>query len=152
MIFVLISFYIFYIWFMNKSILNDININNELLKLQKEIMKINNICEILRLSNISTYIKYYPISYNSLYITIVLFKINVIIILYCIQYKNDRIVIITLNLLIGLTYFMLISISLIYFRNSNGNYKQLINKRLELKNKRDDIKLYIKMFNDTSLN
>ena len=152
MIFVLISFYIFYIWFMNKSILNDININNELLKLQKEIMKINNICEILRLSKISTYIKYYPISYNSLYITIVLFKINVIIILYCIQYKNDRIVIITLNLLIGLTYFMLISISLIYFRNSNGNYKQLINKRLELKNKRDDIKLYIKMFNDTSLN
>lgn len=137
---------------MNKSILNDININNELLKLQKEIMKINNICEILRLSKISTYIKYYPISYNSLYITIVLFKINVIIILYCIQYKNDRIVIITLNLLIGLTYFMLISISLIYFRNSNGNYKQLINKRLELKNKRDDIKLYIKMFNDTSLN
>jgi hypothetical protein len=115
-------------------------------------MKINNICEILRLSKISTYIKYYPISYNSLYITIVLFKINVIIILYCIQYKNDRIVIITLNLLIGLTYFMLISISLIYFRNSNGNYKQLINKRLELKNKRDDIKLYIKMFNDTSLN
>ena len=152
MIFVLISFYIFYIWFMNKSILNDININNELLKLQKEIMKINNICEILRLSKISTYIKYYPISYNNLYITIVLFKINVIIILYCIQYKNDRIVIITLNLLIGLTYFMLISISLIYFRNSNGNYKQLINKRLELKNKRDDIKLYIKMFNDTSLN
>jgi hypothetical protein len=132
---------------MNKSILNDININNELLKLQKEIMKINNICEILRLSKISTYIKYYHISYNSLYITIVLFKINVIIILYCIQYKNDRIVIITLNLLIGLTYFMLI-----YFKNSNGNYKQLINKRLELKNKRDDINFYIKMFNDTSLN
>jgi len=137
---------------MNKSILNDININNELLKLQMEIMKINNICEFLTLLKISTYIKYYPISYNNLYITIVLFKINVIIILYCIQYKNDRIVIITLNLLIGLTYFMLISISLIYFRNSNGNYKQLINKRLELKNKRDDIKLYIKMFNDTSLN
>ena len=41
---------------------------------------------------------------------------------------------------------------LIYFKNSNGNYKQLINKRLELKNKRDDINFYIKMFNDTSLN
>jgi hypothetical protein len=156
MILLIIAFYIFYIWFISKIISDNITINNQLIELRIDIIKINSICETLSLSKLNINIECYYMNYNRLYDIIILLLSNIILILYCIQYKNNKDVLFKLNIIICLSYLIIISISLIYFRYSNNNYKQL-QKKIVIKNKKDEIntiyknRLYAIIDNDSNI-
>ena len=121
-----------------------IKINNKLLELKSEIIKINSICEPLELSKIC--INHHNITNNHIYSSIIIILINIILFIICLNYNPSDIY----NLLQILPSIFIISfiiILLILYLGNKHNNKAILNINEienEIRNKKDDIdKKYI---------
>ena len=123
-----------------------IKINNKLLELKTEIIKINSICETLELSKICIIYNHHNITNNHIYSSIIIILINIILIIICLKYNPSDIY----NLLQILQFIMIISLIIIlvilYLGNKYNNNAIININEIEnlIRNKKDDIdKKYI---------
>jgi hypothetical protein len=123
-----------------------IKINNKLLELKTEIIKINSICETLELSKIRIIYNHHNITNNHIYSSIIIILINIILIIICLKYNPSDIY----NLLQILQFIMIISLIIIlvilYLGNKYNNNAIININEIEnlIRNKKDDIdKKYI---------
>ena len=74
----------------NKFILDRIQINNKVLELKSEIIKINSICETLELSKICIIFNYNKLANNTYIFLIIIILIDIILFIICLNYNpND---------------------------------------------------------------
>ena len=135
-----------------KTIKNNIEINNKLLELKSEIIKINSICETLELSKICIIYNHYNITNNHIYSSIIIILINIILfIIFLNDNPNDiyklQIKMYLLQILPLIFIISLIIILLILYLGNKYNNKVIINVNEIanlIRNKKDDIdKKYI---------
>ena len=140
------------IYIVVKTCKDAIQINNKLLELKTEIIKINSICETLELSKICIIYNHHNITNNHIYSSIIIILINIILLIICLNYNpndiyNLQIKIYLLQILPLIFIISLIIILLILYLGNKYNYKTIINiNEIEnlIRNKKDDIdKKYI---------
>ena len=123
-----------------------IRINNKLLELKTEIIKINSICETLELSKICIIYNHHNITNNHIYSSIIIILRNIILFIICLNYNPSDIYNL-LQILPSIFIISLIIILVILYLGNKHNNKTIINiNNLEnlIRNKKDDIdKKYI---------
>ena len=140
------------IYIVVKTCKDAIQINNKLLELKTEIIKINSICETLELSKICIIYNHHNITYNHIYSSIIIILINIILLIICLNYNpndiyNLQIKIYLLQILPFIFIISLIIILVILYLGNKHNNKAILNiNEIEnlIRNKKDDIdKKYI---------
>jgi len=129
-----------------------IKINNKLMELKSEIIKINSICEPLELSKICIIYNHHNITYNHIYSSIIIILINIILLIICLNYNPSDIYNLQIRMYLSqsVPFIMIISliiILLILYLGNKHNNKAILNiNEIEnlIRNKKDDIdKKYI---------
>ena len=96
------------IYIVVKTCKDAIEINNKLLELKTEIIKINSICETLELSKIiRIFDNHHNITNNHIYSSIIIILINIILIIICLKYNPSD----NYNLLQILPFIMITNIN-----------------------------------------
>jgi hypothetical protein len=118
--------------------------NNEILQQKEAINKICLICENLSISKILHHIDNYTISYKYIKISIIIILINIILLLlhiYSLFYLNINISLISILAILAI---LIILIIILYFNHKyiNNNEEEIINKGIEIINKKDEINNY----------
>ena len=140
------------IYIVVKTCKDAIQINNKLLELKTEIIKINSICETLELSKICIIYNHHNITNNHIYSSIIIILINIILLIICLNYNpndiyNLQIKIYLLQILPFIFIISLIIILVILYLGNKHNNKAILNiNEIEnlIRNKKDDIdKKYI---------
>jgi hypothetical protein len=118
--------------------------NNEILQQKEAINKICSICENLSISKILHHIDNYNISYKYIIISIIIILIDIILLslhIYSLFYLNINIQIALLSVILIM---IIILIIILYFNDNyiNKNEEEIINKGIEIINKKDEINNY----------
>jgi hypothetical protein len=115
--------------------------NNEILQQKEAINKISLICENLFISKILNHIDNYNISYKYIITSIIIILIDIILLslhIYSLFYLNINI---QLASILALLIMIIILIIILYFNHKyiNKNEEEIINKGIEIINKKDEI-------------
>jgi len=129
--------------------------NNEILQQKEAINKICSICENLSISKILHHIDNYNISYKYIIISIIIILIDIILLslhIYSLFYLNFNI---QFASILSILIMLIILIIILYFNHKyiNKNEEEIINKGIEIINKKDEInnnnyKKLLIIFND----
>jgi|688.fasta_scaffold06152_12 hypothetical protein len=140
------------IYIVVKTFKDAIQINNKILELKSEIIKINSICETLELSKICIIFNYNKLANITYIFLIIIILIDIILFIICLNYNpndiyNLQIKIYLLQIVPFIFIISLIIILLILYLGNKYNNKAIINiNEIEnlIRNKKDDIdKKYI---------
>ena len=115
--------------------------NNEILQQKEAINKICSICENLSISKILHHIDNYNISYKYIIISIIIILIDIILLslhIYSLFYLNFNI---QFASILTILIMLIILIIILYFNHKyiNKNEEEIINKGIEIINKKDEI-------------
>lgn len=115
--------------------------NNEILEQKEAINKISRICESLSISKILNHIDNYNISYKYIIISIIIILIDIILLslhIYSLFYLNFNI---QFASILTILIMLIILIIILYFNHKyiNKNEEEIINKGIEIINKKDEI-------------
>ena len=138
--------FIMYIYIVVKICKDTIEINNKLLELKTEIIKINSICETLELSKICIIYNHHNITNNHIYFSIIIILINIILYIICLNYNPSDIYTLSQILPFIMIISLIIILLILYLGNKYNNNAIIIINEIEnlIRNKKDDIdKKYI---------